>query len=229
MAPRSSPPRSFTQRLRQKAAPLWKQEQAHPFLAGLGDGTLPLDKFRYYMRQDYVFLVDFCRVVALAAAKAGRVEDMAWFSRLLHETLNTEMALHVGFCQDLGITETDLKATVPSPTTAAYTAHLLRGAHSGDACEAATAILPCSWGYAEIGRALAGRGMPKHPLYRRWIEQYASPEFAALAEWLRAFIDRQAPSYPASRLRELEQVFLQSSRYEYLFWDAAYHMEAWPA
>ncbi|MBM3948553.1 MAG: thiaminase II [SAR202 cluster bacterium] len=229
MAPRSFSPRSFTQGLRQKAAPLWEQEQSHPFLLGLGDGTLPLDRFRYYMRQDYVFLVDFCRVVALAAAKAGRVEDMAWFARLLHETLNAEMAMHVSFCGDLGITEAELKSTAPSPTTVAYTGYLLRIAHSGDVCEAAVAILPCSWGYAEIGRMLTGRGLPKQRLYRRWIEQYASPEFAALDDQLRAFIDRQAPSYPASRLRELEQVFLQCSRYEYLFWDAAYRMEAWPS
>ena len=148
---------SYSARLRDKAASMWEREKQHPFVLGIGDGTLPLDNFRYYMRQDYIFLVDFCRVIALAVAKASRLDDMAWFARLLDETLNKEMSLHVSFCQDFGITEDQLKGTLPSPTTHAYTRHMLETAYSGGVGEIAAVILPCSWGYAEIGRMPRGR------------------------------------------------------------------------
>ena len=107
----------FSDELRQTVADMWDREKQHPFVTGIGDGTLEPERFRYYMRQDYVFLIDFCRAISLAVAKAEDVEDMGWFARLLHETLNTEMALHISFCEDFGIGEAELKSTEPSPTT----------------------------------------------------------------------------------------------------------------
>ena len=219
----------FSDELRKTVADMWDREQKHPFVTGIGDGSLELDKFRYYMRQDYLFLIDFCRAISLAAAKTADVQDMGWFAKLLHETLNTEMALHISFCQDFGITEAELLATEPSPTTMAYTGHLLQTGYSASIGEIATSILPCSWGYTEIGQMLAERGAPEsQPLYGRWIEMYSTPEFAELAEWLRSFIDRIAEGCSSAELLRMEQVFRTSSQYEYKFWDAAYHMEQWP-
>ena len=219
----------FSDELRQKGAPIWDQEKRHPFVTGIGDGSLELEKFRYYMRQDYIFLIDFSRAISLAVAKAQDVQDMGWFAKLLHETLNTEMSLHVSFCADFGITEDELKNTEASPTTHAYTRHLIQSAYSGGIGEVSTAILPCSWGYCEIGQMLADRGVPANqPLYARWIEMYNSPEFAELAEWLRSFIDRTAEGMGESERQKMEEAFLVSSQYEYMFWDAAYRMEEWP-
>ena len=219
----------FTAELRRKTLDIWEKEKQHPFITGIGDGTLPLEKFRYYMRQDYVFLIESCRAVGLAMAKAQDLEDMGWFARLLHETLNTEMSLHVEFSEEFGIAEEDLRSTKLSPTCLAYTRHLLATASFGSIGETAVALLPCWWGYSEIGRMLYDRGLPtSQPLYARWIEMYSSPEFADLAAWLRSFIDRTAPGRGADELRRWEETFFTSSRYEYMFWDAAYRLEEWP-
>ena len=219
----------FSDDLRRKGAHIWDKERNHPFVSGIGDGALELDKFRYYMRQDYVFLIDFCRVLSVAVAKAPRVEDMGWFAMLLHETLNTEMALHIGFCEDFGITKAQIESAQPSPTTIAYTRHMLQTAFAGGIGEIAAALLPCSWGYSEIGQMLQNRGVPANqPLYARWIEMYSSAEFAELAAWLRSFIDRIALECGADELQRMERAFLVSSRYEYMFWDAAWRQEGWP-
>ena len=181
------------------------------------------------MKQDYLYLIDFSRVIALAVAKADTLEDMGWFARLLHETLNTEMSLHVSFCEDFGISEDELLATRLSPTTLAYTDHMLSNAHSGTIAEVAATLLPCSWGYAEIGQVLEARGKPMdQPLYCRWIEMYSSPEFGELAEWLRSFTDRTALGLSDPQRERLVEIFVTNSKYEYLFWDAAYRMEEWP-
>ena len=106
---------SFTQHLRQIADPLWQEERIHPLVVGIGNGTLPLNIFRHYMKQDYLFLIEFSRVIALATAKAENLSTMSWFSNLLDETLNTEMDLHVSFCADFGINKDCLLYTSPSP------------------------------------------------------------------------------------------------------------------
>ena len=219
----------FSDELRQRAASTWDKEKAHPFVTGIGDGTLPLDNFRYYMRQDYVFLIEFCRAISLAVAKARTLEDMGWFAQMIHETLNMEMALHVSFCADFDITEEELLATKPSPTTWAYTRHMINTAHQGTVGETAAVILPCSWGYAEIGQALYAQGTPKdQPLYTRWIETYNSQEFADIADWLRGFVDKHAETAGTSEKEAMERAFRISSQYEYMFWDAAWRMEEWP-
>ncbi len=219
---------SFSDELRRMCADIWDKEHAHPFVSGIGDGTLDLAKFQYYMRQDYLFLIDYCRVISLAAAKAERLDDMGWFARLLHETLNTEMALHVSFCADFGISEDALLSTNPSPTTVAYTRHMLRAAFGGDIGEVAAVILPCAWGYSEIGRMLHGKGLPAgQPLYARWIEMYSGDDFAALADWLREFVDRTAAQCGADERERMAEAFTISSRYEYMFWDAAWRQEGW--
>lgn len=219
----------FSDNMRRECAVIWDTEHNHPLVTGIGDGTLELDKFRYYMRQDYIYLIDFCRVIALAAAKTPDVEDMGWFAKLLDETLNTEMALHVSFCEDFGISEEELLATQPSPTTQAYTRFLLQVAYRGSVGEISSAILPCMWGYSEIGQMLHDRGLPEDaPLYARWIEMYNSEEFADLAAQLRGFLDRIAEDCGNDELDRMRDAFVKGSQYEYMFWDAAWRMEEWP-
>ena len=219
---------SFTALLREKADSLWEKELSHPFVQGIGSGALELEKFQHYMKQDYLFLIEFSKVISLAIAKAKNLEDMGWFATLLNETLNTEMALHVSFCKDFNIAESELLDTKMSPSTYSYTRHLLEIGYSGSTPEIATAILPCSWGYSEIGKRLFANGLPKNsPLYARWIEMYNSDEFEYLALWIRRFIDREAENMTSSGKQTLEDIFFTSTRYEYRFWDSAYNLENW--
>ena len=219
----------FTEQLRRQTADLRLRVLEHPFVKGIGDGDLPLESFRFYMCQDYVFLVDYCRVLALAVARADDLETMGRFAGLLHETLNTEMDLHRGFAAKFGITARELEDTHGAPGTRAYTRHLLATAYAGDLADVTAAILPCMWDYSDIGRALAAQDTPSpQPLYNDWIQMYAAPEFGALAAWLRDLLDRLAGDETPTRRSRLSRLFAESCRYEYLFWDMAYRRETWP-
>jgi thiaminase (transcriptional activator TenA) len=220
---------SFTHAIRTKAQPIWDQELKHPFVRGLSDGTLPIARFRFYLAQDYVFLTEYCRVFALAAAKAHDLETIGVFARLLEETLNTEMQLHRDYCRRLGIAKADLEAAAPAPITHAYTRHLLTVAYSGSIADIVAAVLPCQLGYAEIGTALAGEGRSgTDTTYAEWIRTYSSPEFIAGAERLSSRLDDLTAGWSTRELAPLETHFLTSSRYEYLFWEMAWTLSSWP-
>ena len=219
----------FTQQLRQQTADLRRQVLEHPFVRGIGDGGLPLEAFRFYMCQDYVFLVEYCRVLALAVAKADDLETMGRFAGLLHETLNTEMDLHRGFAAKFGVTAEELEDTQAAPGTRAYTQHLLSIAYGGDLADITAAILPCMWNYSDIGQALAAQDVPSpQPLYHEWIQMYAAPEFGALAAWLRDLLDQLGGDETPTRRARLSRLFADSCRYENLFWEMAYRRETWP-
>jgi thiaminase/transcriptional activator TenA len=89
-------------------------------------------------------------------------------------------------------------------------------------------LLPCQWGYWEIGNNLMRHGLPQNaPLYAQWIEMYTSQEFADLAEHLRAMADRIGQEAGPSELADMTQAYETSIRLEYGFWDMAYGMEGW--
>jgi thiaminase (transcriptional activator TenA) len=213
-------------RLHRAALPIWRAQLDHPFVAGLADGTLPPETFAYWVRQDYLYLVDFARLFAWAVAKADRLESMSWYAGVLNLTLNTEMALHREYAARFGISEAELEAEGKWPTTRAYTDFLVRTAADGDMADLLAALLPCAWGYVFVARELAARPAPADPRYAEWIAQYASDDFAAAADWLRAELDRVAAGAGEAKLARLEEIFVVSSRYEHDFWEMCWRGES---
>lgn len=216
----------FSDDIERKALPIRQAILSHPFITGVGDGSLPIENFKHYVKQDYVYLIDYARVLALASAKSPDLETMGWFAGLLDETLNTEMELHRRYCAQFGITRQELDATKPTPTTVAYTSFLLRMAYQGTFPELVASLLPCQWGYWEIGAHLAALGEPENaPLYAEWIQMYASPEYAVLAESIRSLANRVAEEPAKGQIAAMDEAYLTSLRFELAFWDMAQNLE----
>jgi thiaminase/transcriptional activator TenA len=210
---------SFSADLRRAAEPIWRAQHEHPFVRGVGDGTQPLAGFERYVRQDYVFLVEYARLLALGAARAPDLATMRRFAQLAQAILVDEMDLHRAYAREFGITEAELEAEVPAPETRAYTGFLLRTAALGDFAELAAALLPCMWGYAEIGARLAEGPRPADARYAAWIDTYAAPEFAELAAWCRGLVDRLAAEAGEAGRERMRRAFLVCSEHELAFWD----------
>jgi len=215
---------SFAADLRAGAEPHWAAQHAHPFVRGIGDGTLDEAAFRWYVRQDYRFLVDYGRLLALGAARAPRLAQAIRFAELARSVLVTETALHRTFAAGWGIAEAELEAEHRAPATAAYGDFLLRTAALGDFAELVAALLPCMWGYAEIGERLAADPDPGggHARYAEWIALYASPEFGELAAWCRALTDETAAEVAGAGRERMRAAFDACSVHEVAFWDAAW-------
>jgi thiaminase/transcriptional activator TenA len=210
----------FSAQLRRAAEPIWAAQHAHPFVRGVADGTVSPEGFARYVRQDYVFLVDYARLLALGAARAPDLGTMRRFADLAQAILGEEMELHRAFARELGISEAELEAEEPATVTRAYTDFLLRTATLGSFAELAAALLPCMWGYAEIGARLAERDAPPaDPRHARWIATYAAPEFAELAAWCRGLVDRLAAESGAAERERMRRAFLVCSEHELAFWD----------
>jgi thiaminase/transcriptional activator TenA len=220
----------FSEILYEKVKDIWEKTHQHPFVTGMGKGDLPQESFIRYMKQDYVFLIDYSKLFALGAVKARDIETMAAFAKLLHETLNGEMELHRQYALMFGITNQQLEETKPTPMNLAYTRYMLNVANNGSLEELISALLPCMWSYWEIGKMLAEKypGSTEHPLYGGWIKMYSSHEFGELATWLIDLLDRLTDGKSARELLILEEHFLTASRFEYMFWDMVFQGGEWP-
>ncbi|ULT59202.1 thiaminase II [Neobacillus drentensis] len=220
----------FSQRLFEKVKGIWEKTHQHPFVVGMGNGDLPVESFIRYMKQDYVFLIDYSKLFAFGAVKARDIETMAAFAKLLDETLHVEMDLHRQYAEKFGITHQQLEETKPAPINLAYTRYMLNVAQNGSLEELISALLPCMWSYWEIGKMLAKEyhGASSHYQYGEWVKMYSSAEFGRLAEWLIDLLDQLTLGKPERELAILEEHFLTTSRFEYMFWDMVYQGGEWP-
>lgn len=209
-------------RLRAAARPSWDRYVRHPFVAGMGDGTLPEESFRHYLIQDYLFLIHFARAYALAAFKADNLADMRAAARSMAAILDLEMSLHVKYCAGWGLDEAAMQAAPEAQGTLAYTRFVLERGLAGDLLDLHVALAPCIVGYAEIAANLLADPATKldgNP-YGDWIAMYADPEYRAVAAAQVALLDRlSATRGGEARFSDLTRCFDAASRLEAGFWD----------
>ena len=220
--------RPFSQLLQRRSDKIWRAIYTHPFLDELQAGTLPMDRFIYFMLQDYVYLLDFAQVLCLGGAKSPDLETLEVFTRHALIAVEVERTFHATFGKSLGFSQKRLDATPKGPITEAYTRHLQAVARGRSLGEIVAAVLPCYWIYGEVGRRFF-RNRPRRPkIYREWIETYASADYwKPVREHIR-LMDRMGKSATAGEQKLMQSHFILSSRYEFLFWDQAYRLEKWP-
>lgn len=216
---------AFTQQLWFSIANIYKKTLEHPFLRGLTDGTLPQDRFRFYLIQDTLYLRVFAQALAVLSSKSP---DEGWAAALAQDGLDTSKEtskLHDKVLARYGVAPGEARRATMAPTTRAYTNHLLASVHRLSFGEGLAALLPCYWIYWEVGKELKKKGS-KEPVYQSWIDQYSDPAYGKIVERVLGIMNRAPLSeYERVNAREL---FLLSARYEYLFWDMAWRTESWP-
>lgn len=215
----------FTKELYENVKELWTSFYDHPFVDGIGSGKLDIEKFKFYMIQDYLYLLDYAKVYSLGAIKATDEETMGKFSSLADGILNTEMSIHRNYMQKLGITSEELKNTKMSLSNISYTHYMLAVSYAGGVAEVAVSLLSCLWSYEFIGKHLYNKYGIQDNFYADWIKGYISDDYHKLNEWLLALVNKHAEGISAAQKEKLIDIFVNTSRYEGLFWDMAYKGE----
>lgn len=214
--------------LRDETAGVHRRTIAHPTVQGIGDGSLPEEIFRYYLEQDYQFLLRFVRVLAIAASAAPDLNSMAQLSRLVTSTVDVEIDALRELYERFDGDPQRLDEVEPAPACEAYCNHLLSCVHQRDLLISFAATLPCHWGYHDIGLELKKSGLPEDGRYAAWIEEYASPEYGELVYWAIERFNELGEEASERQLEAARRAFDLSSRYELGFWEMAWKRERWP-
>ncbi|KAL9070143.1 MAG: hypothetical protein Q9161_005095 [Pseudevernia consocians] len=169
---------------REDVEPAWHAHVHHDFVKRIGDGTLPTEKFKDYLIQDYLFLVQFARAKALSAYKANSMEDIAASAEeILY--VKREMSLHLDYCAEFGLSKNEVEEQEEHQACTAYTRYVLDIAHSESWFALQIAFAPCLLGYGIIAKRLwddpetvREQGNP----YWKWIENYVGEDYRAAVE-----------------------------------------------
>jgi thiaminase/transcriptional activator TenA len=203
-------------RLKERGAAEWAAAIAHPMVAEIGAGTLPHETFRFYFEQNILYLGEYARAIAFAAAGTADRGAVSVLARFLVQIADVEIPANEAFLSRLGGAPGG--STPMLPTTYAYTRHLLDATSRGGLAVALAALLPCQWSYGEIGRHLA-RSLPADPAYRDWIALFSGDGYDELVV---ASTDLLDSSFTARDRAATSDAFDRSVRYEIAFWQMAY-------
>ena len=203
------------------ALPTFEKILRHPFVGALAAGTLPAERFRFYIRQDALYLDGYARRLAHVAARLPRKEQTEAFLHFALDGIAVERALHAQFLAG------DLPAPGEmSPTCLLYTSVLEAQATAPVEVEAA-AVLPCFVVYQRVGEAIHARQQGTENPYRQWIETYADPAFVASTAEATAICDALADAAGDGTRRRMTDIFVRCTRMEWLFWESAWQLETW--
>jgi thiaminase/transcriptional activator TenA len=215
---------SFSESLKKNNLPLWNKAHVnHPFTEGIQDGSLEFEKFKHYMIQDYKFLIEYCRVISVAISKSFDLKIMSFWSKLLDETLNSEMTLHESFCLDFGISKEELLDSETTIGTKSYCNYLLSTAYKYDIEYISCSLLPCQWGYDDIGKRLAENNKTlEKSFHARWINAYNDPAYQEITNWLINYVDSVQQKVDNKVANE---IFQESLEFEFLFWESSWNLK----
>jgi thiaminase/transcriptional activator TenA len=214
---------TFTQELWQSTEHVYGKILAHPFNTELAAGTLSADRFTYYAQQDELYIKAYGRSLAQIAVKAPDSEVRNDLLSYAKEGVLIEQALHDHFFKEFGVTP----AGKQEPTCFSYT-HFLLSVTSLQPFEIGiAALLPCFWIYQRVGHHIAQTAVKDNP-YQRWIDTYSDDAYDKVVDRMVAITDSVAEKASSSVKSGMSEAFLDSTRLEWMFWDAAYRLEKWP-
>src|ERR1700748_1842516 len=180
-----------------------------PFNTELAAGSLSRDRFQTYIIQDAIYLGQFSRALAVAAAKAPDTATMQSFAQSALGAIAVEQALHARYLQDFGVDPRIAVEAEPSPDCLAYTSYLIAAAYHDPWEVLVAALLPCFWIYWDVGCAIARRSALQNP-YRAWIDTYAEERFAEAVRTVIAIADRAADAATASGRTKMLAAFVRA-------------------
>jgi thiaminase (transcriptional activator TenA) len=217
----------FSREAWERNAPIYERIRMMPFNAELAAGTLSEARFKHYITQDAHYLIGFGRALTLAAAKAPDADRIVQFAKSAEGAIVVERALHGSFFEQYGITLQIFAETPLSPACHHYVSYLVATAYGEPYEVLLGALLPCFWIYAEVGRDILARAASANP-YQAWIDSYAGAEFHDAVRAVIAATDEAADGAAPQLRARMHDAFWRATQLEWMFWDSAYRLEAWP-
>lgn len=195
----------------------------HPFIVGLGNGTLPEKNFIYYVIQDTLYLREYSRILMLVGERMSSADHRNFFTRQSKIVREVEMGeMHFRFLSGKGI---DPEGQEMSFTTSAYSDHMYKHAAYGTELQAILSVLPCYLIYLDVADNIkASQGIPEE--YATWVKEYSSDRYRKSVERISGIVNE---FININGFSESDRKILRKSAiFEYLFWETAMKMEKPP-
>ncbi len=196
----------------------WSEYTSHKFLSDLVNNKLPDKNFKKYLVQDYIFLQQFLKILALSVCKSKSFEEINRSVNFI-KGIDHEIKLHVSYCKKWKISLRSLGNIKVESANSAYTDHVLSVGKNGNNLDIFSSLSPCIIGYGEIGFKLSKIKNWKKSKYSSWIKMYSSKEYQQVARDNIDYLDILFKNNKNKNLNKLKSNFKKSTILERNFWE----------
>jgi len=213
---------SWYEEVRAKTEPVFQEIVKHDFVKDLMAGTLSDDVFGFYVNQDTLYLSEYTKVLSMVGIKCYEAEETQFYLESATGIIEVEKALHQVFLKKKYLNPE------PTPTCELYTSYMARIVANYGVEVGLAATLPCFSIYKEVGDyIIANQTNKESNKYQDWIDTYAGEEFATSVAKAIEITNKYASTASPETLALMEEVFIKTSKLEWMFWDSAYKQEKW--
>jgi len=196
----------------------WSEYTDHKFLSDLVSNKLPDKNFKKYLVQDYVFLQQFLKILALSVYKSKSFEEINRSVKFI-KGIDHEIKLHISYCKKWKISLKLLNNIKVEKANSAYTNHVLNLGKYGNNLDIFSSLSPCIIGYGEIGFKLSKVRNWKKSKYSSWIKMYSSKEYQQIAKDNIDYLDILFKKNKNKDMNKLKKNFKKSTILERNFWE----------
>jgi thiaminase/transcriptional activator TenA len=233
---------TFADVLKQCSIETWQKILNHRFIIELSKDILPVNKFLFYLKQDYYFLEEFSKFLQSAIQKTTNNKIKEWLDSLYMSTVNFEMEMQRQILDSLEVSSSSSSRPPPAPnslpTSAAtihniiiipskvtinYTSYLKHISSSGTFSEIISVMAPCPWTYLEIAQQLS-KFRIQNKVYRNWVKFYSLNEFRKQVDEIKQILNMLSQNENEKSKEIMKNHFINACKYEFLFWEMAYNL-----
>ena len=196
----------------------WSEYTDHKFLSDLVSNKLTDKNFKKYLVQDYIFLQQFLKILALSVYKSKSFEEINRSVNFI-KGIDHEIKLHISYCKKWKIPLRSLANIKVESANSAYTDHVLSVGKNGNNLDIFSSLSPCIIGYGEIGFKLSKIKNWKKSKYSSWIKMYSSKEYQQVAKDNIDYLDILFKNNKNKNLSKLKSNFKKSTILERNFWE----------
>ena len=211
--------KTFFYKLKSSCKKEWSEYTHHKFLSDLVSNKLSDVNFKRYLVQDYIFLQQFLKILALSVYKSQSFEEINRSVNFI-KGIDHEIKLHVGYCKKWKIPLKTLNNIKVEKSNSAYTEHVLNVGKNGNNLDIFSCLSPCIIGYGEIGLKLSKIQDWKKSKYSSWIKMYSSKEYQQVAIENIHYLDVLFKNNKDKNENKLRKNFKKSTILERNFWES---------
>ena len=214
--------KTFFYKLKSSCKKEWLEYTEHRFLSDLVSNKLPVENFKKYLVQDYIFLQQFLKILALSVYKSESFEEINRSVNFI-KGIDYEIKLHLSYCKKWKIPRRSLNNIKVEKANSDYTNHVLNVGKNGSNLDIFSCLSPCIIGYGEIGFKLSKIRNWEKSKYSSWIKMYSSKEYQQVAKNNIDYLDILFKNNKDKNITRLRKNFKRSTILERNFWECFYN------
>ncbi|MFW6294645.1 MAG: hypothetical protein ACOC1M_02865 [Halanaerobium sp.] len=203
----------------------WKKVIEHQFVKEIYSGDLADDIFKFYLKQDYYYLNQSMRNMAVLISKLDDVNAKQKLISVLNSEANVEFEEYKKLLDYYNIDHENHEDFELSYANTAYSNYLLAVSSQNTFIEGLAALIPCYWLYLKMAEEHSAQlKRNKNEIYKNWAAVYKREEFKKLVEDLIILLEA---GLSKDNFELIKYQFNNSIKFEYQFFDDVYHKKVW--